>query len=64
MTSKRTTFSGPKSPKSDMFGTLGTLGVQMGAQTDKIIKMTPKITPRTHMFPKNVQENKVNHNTK
>ena len=37
--SKRTTLGGQKSPKTDIWGTLGSVGVQMGARTAKISKI-------------------------
>ena len=35
----------PTPPQTDILGTLGSLGIQMGARTAKIIRMTSKIIP-------------------
>ena len=48
--SKRTTLGGQKSPKTDIWGTLGSVGVQMEARTPKITKMISKMTPGTPTF--------------
>ncbi len=45
--SKRTTLGEQKSPKTDIWGTLGSVGVQMGARTAKITKMISNVVPGT-----------------
>ena len=48
--SKGAPFSGPKSEKNGTFRTLAPLGVQMGARTAKITKMTSRMLPGSLIF--------------